>query len=118
MNKPCWKAVNAQIRKKKADEKKVQERIEETRRNAEMRVVFCNEYRDVEVERIRASYDFAQPWIYLASFEERMETAKNEIFKKMKDAIMKAWTFRHINNGYYSERWEAEIKIVRGQLYR
>ncbi len=118
MNKPCWKAVNAQIRKKKADEKKVQERIEEAKRIGEMRVVFYDELSGVNVERIRASYDFALPWIDLASFEERMNIAKNEIFKKMKDAIMKAWTFRHENNGYYSERWEAEIKIVRGRLHR
>lgn len=118
MNKPCWKAVNAQIRKKKADEKKVQERIEEARRNAEMRVVFCNEYRDVEVERIRASYAFTLPWIGLATFEERMDIAKKAIFRKMEDAIMGAWTFRHESCGIYGEEWEAEIQIVRGQLYR
>lgn len=118
MNKPCWKAVNAQIRKKKAEQKKTEERIEEARRSAEMHVVFDNECRDVNTETIKASYDFMPPWIYLASFEERMDIAKREIFKKMKDAITGAWTFRHKNYGAYGESWEAEIKIVKGQLYR
>lgn len=118
MNRPCWKAVNAQIRKKKADEKKVQERIEETRRNAEMHVVFYDELSRAKVERIRASCAFTMPWIDLATFEERMNIAKKAIFRKMEDAIMGAWTFRHTSCGIYGEEWEAEIQIVRGQLYR
>lgn len=119
MNKPCWKAVNAQIRKKKADEKKVQEQIEkekfESWNNGRR---FIETSIDRNVVTIKA--EFIVDWIdkYQMPFEERMDCAKKAMFKKMYEQITSAWVLEHNKDfGMDMEKWRAELRVVKGAHY-
>ncbi len=119
MNKPCWKAVNAQIRKKKAEQKKTEERIHKEKIESWNNGIRFNEesvYRNVT--RIKAECVVNSIDKYRMPFEERMDYAKRVMFNRMYEQITSAWVLEH-NKDFCmdTEKWRAELRVVKGGYY-
>lgn len=57
---------------------------------------------------------------YRMPFEERLDYAKHQMFKKMYEQISQVWTLEHRTDdwaGDEMERWKAELFIVKGTHY-
>ena len=113
-NRPCWKAVNAQIRKNQAEKKAHKAETDEAyKQGLEDRRLF-NE-RMGYTQTFKGQYALTSEWDLKLPFEVRMKAAKEAIARQFAKKLEKEMSFEHVreNLGTYTETWYGRITIVK-----
>lgn len=120
MKKPAWKSANAEIAKKRKEEKankeKIEQKLEEQRRALFIGLEPHITHHNCDIVTLRVSCKVDDRSIYDLAFKQRYQLIREKMMENLTPILMDYIDIdRHSHYGLFDETWEGTIRVVKNE---